>query len=151
MADAIFPVIPDDIPAQLAESIGRSPAFVFRADGRAGAFQVVDGALVERTGAAAVRQWFELTLRQTPDTVPVYRTDGTAKIGIYRTILSRQMPEGWVYAEIERGVRETAAFCPAVRTVDSLSFTRERRGLRVAFTARLHTGEETEVTAYVSE
>ena len=30
----VFPVIPEELPAQTADSIGRSPAFVFRADGR---------------------------------------------------------------------------------------------------------------------
>ena len=34
MAD-VFPVIPEELPAQVAESIGRSPAFVFHEDGRA--------------------------------------------------------------------------------------------------------------------
>lgn len=33
MAD-VFPVIPEELPAQVAESIGRSPAFVFHEDGR---------------------------------------------------------------------------------------------------------------------
>ena len=47
MAD-VFPVIPEELPAQVAESIGRSPEFVFHEDGRSGSFQLVDGALVER-------------------------------------------------------------------------------------------------------
>lgn len=33
MAD-VFPVIPEELPAQVAESIGRSPEFVFHEDGR---------------------------------------------------------------------------------------------------------------------
>ena len=45
MAD-VFPVIPEELPAQVAESIGRSPAFVFHEDGRSGSFPLVDGALV---------------------------------------------------------------------------------------------------------
>lgn len=44
MAD-VFPVIPEELPAQVAESIGRSPAFVFHEDGRSGSFQLIDGAL----------------------------------------------------------------------------------------------------------
>lgn len=47
MAD-VFPVIPEELPAQVAESIGRSPAFVFHEDGRSDSFQLIDGALVER-------------------------------------------------------------------------------------------------------
>lgn len=150
MADAIFPVIPTDIPAQAAETVGRSPAFAFDStSSRRGAFQLVDGALVERTGKEAVRQWFELMLRQKPGAIPVYRTDSSSQPGIDRTMLDRRMPDGWVQAEIERQVRETAAFCPAVRAVDSFVFTRLRRGLQVEFTAYLHTDETVEVSTYV--
>ena len=150
MADAIFPVIPTDIPAQAAETVGRSPAFAFDStSSRRGAFQLVDGALVERTGKEAVRQWFELMLRQEPGASPVYRTDSSSQPGVDRTMLDRRMPDGWVQAEIERQVRETAAFCPAVRAVDSFVFTRLRRGLQVEFTAYLHTDETVEVSTYV--
>ena len=150
MADAIFPVIPTDIPAQAAETVGRSPAFAFDStSSRRGAFQLVDGALVERTGKEAVRQWFELMLRQKPGATPVYRTDSSSQPGVDRTMLDRRMPDGWVQAEIERQVRETAAFCPAVRAVDSFVFTRLRRGLQVEFTAYLHTDETVEVSTYV--
>ena len=150
MADAIFPVIPTDIPAQAAETVGRSPAFAFDStSSRRGAFQLVDGALVERTGKEAVRQWFELMLRQKPGAIPVYRTDSSSQPGVDRTMLDRRMPEGWVQAEIERQVRETAAFCPAVRAVDSFVFTQLRRGLQVEFTAYLHTDETVEVSTYV--
>lgn len=149
MADAIFPVIPTDIPAQAAETIGRAPAFVWNENGRGGAFQLVDGALVERTGREAVKQWFELMLRQKPGAIPIYRTDSSSQPGVDRTMLDRHMPAGWVQAEIERQARETAAYCPAVRTVDSFVFTRLRRGLQVEFTARLHTDETVEVSTYV--
>ena len=150
MADAIFPVIPTDIPAQAAETVGRSPAFAFDStSSRRGAFQLVDGALVERTGKEAVRQWFELMLRQKPGAIPVYRTDSSSQPGVDRTMLDRRMPDGWVRAEVERQVRETAAFCPAVRAVDSFVFTRLRRGLQVEFTAYLHTDETVEVSTYV--
>ena len=150
MADAIFPVIPTDIPAQAAETVGRSPAFAFDStSSRRGAFQLVDGALVERTGREAVKQWFELMLRQKPGAIPIYRTDSSSQPGVDRTMLDRRMPEGWVQAEIERQVRETAAFCPAVRAVDSFVFTRLRRGLQVEFTAYLHTDETVEVSTYV--
>ena len=98
MADAIFPVIPTDIPAQAAETIGRAPAFVWAENGRGGAFQLVDGALVERTGKEAVRQWFELMLRQKPGAIPVYRTDSSSQPGVDRTMLDRRMPDGCVQA-----------------------------------------------------
>lgn len=150
MADPIFPVIPTDIPAQAAETIGRAPMFVWNENGRGGSFQLVDGALVERTGREAVRQWFELMLRQKPGAIPIYRTDSSSQPGVDRTMLDRRMPEGWVQAEIERQVRETAAFCPAVRAVDSFVFTRLRRGLQVEFTAHLHTDETVEVSTYVN-
>lgn len=76
MAD-VFPVIPEELPAQVAESIGRSPEFVFHEDGRSGSFQLIDGALVERQGIEAVKQWLELMLRQKPGAIPIYRTSGT--------------------------------------------------------------------------
>ena len=150
MAEAIFPVIPADIPAQAGDTVGRSPAFAFDSpSSRRGAFQLVDGALVERTGRAAVQQWFELMLRQLPGAIPIYRVDGTTQPGVDRTMMQTHLPEGWVRAEIERQIRETAAFCPAVRTVDTFIFTRLRRGLQVEFTAHLHTEETVEVRAYV--
>ena len=150
MAEAIFPVIPADIPAQAGDTVGRSPAFAFDSpSSRRGAFQLVDGALQERTGKAAVQQWFELMLRQLPGAIPIYRVDNTTQPGVDRTMMQTHLPEGWVRAEIERQIRETAAFCPAVRTVDTFIFTRLRRGLQVEFTAHLHTEETVEVRAYV--
>ena len=144
MAD-VFPVIPEELPAQVAESIGRSPEFVFHEDGRSGSFRLLDGALVERQGVEAVKQWLELMLRQKPGAIPIYRTSGTTQPGVEAVSLDRRVPE------IERNVRETAAFCPAIRSLDSFKFTRVRRGVEVRFTVRLHTGESEEVTTFVSE
>lgn len=146
----VFPVIPEELPATNADSIGRSPAFVFQGDGRAGGFQLVDGALVERRGLAAVRQWLELMLRQKPGKVPIYCVEGAVQPGVEQTSTDRRAPEGWIYAEIERNIRDTAAFCPAIRTVDSFAFSRVRRGVEVRFTVHTRTGESGEVT-YVSE
>ena len=56
----MFPTVPGRIPVQAAEEIGRVPAF----DSGTSRFLLVDGALVERTGREAVRQWFDLMLRQ---------------------------------------------------------------------------------------
>lgn len=138
-------------PRRVAESIGRSPAFVFHEDGRSDSFQLIDGALVERQGVEAVKQWLELMLRQKPGAIPIYRTSGTTQPGVEAASLDRRVPEGWIFAEIERNVRETAAFCPAIRSLDSFKFTRVRRGVEVRFTVRLHTGESEEVTTFVSE
>ena len=149
MADALFSFSPTELQGIPASEVGRVPAFDFDERGR-GAFRLVDGALAERTGVEAVKQWFALMLRQMPDAVPIYRTDASTALGVDRTLLQKRAPLGFVTAEIERQVRETAAFNPAVRTVDSFSFTRLRRGLQVVFTAHLGTGEETEVAAYVN-
>lgn len=111
----------------------------------------MDGALVERQGVEAVKQWLELMLRQKPGAIPIYRTSGTTQPGVEAASLDRRVPEGWIFAEIERNVRETAAFCPAIRSLDSFKFTRVRRGVEVRFTVRLHTGESEEVTTFVSE
>ena len=141
----MFPVIPTDIPAQTAERIGRVPAF----DSAAERFLLRDGALVERSGRAAVRQWFDLMLRQQIDQVPIYTTDGETKLGIDRSLLGQRVPTGLASAEIERNVRETASFCPAVRAIRDLTVTRLGRACRVEFTAVLHDGETVEVTTDV--
>lgn len=141
----MFPVIPTDIPAQTAESIGRVPAF----DSSAERFLLKDGALVERSGRAAVRQWFDLMLRQQIDRVPIYVTEGETKLGIDRSLLGQHLPSGLASAEIERNVRETASFCPAVRTVRDLTVTRRGRACHVEFTAVLHSGETVEVSTDV--
>ena len=78
----VFPVIPSGIPAQTAADIGREPDFCFDETGRSGAFQLVDGAVQEVSGAAAVRRWLELMLRQKPGAVPIYRTDGETQPGV---------------------------------------------------------------------
>ncbi len=147
----VFPVIPSDIPAQAAADIGRAPDFCFDETGRSGAFRLVDGAVQEVSGAAAVRRWLELMLRQKPGAVPIYRTDGETQPGVDAASLDRRAPEGWAYAEIEQDIRDTAAFCPAIRTVDGFRFTRQRHGVEVRFTAYLHTGESEEVTTHVGE
>ena len=150
MADALFSFSPAGVQGIPAAEVGRVPAFDFDERGR-GAFRLVDGALVERSGVEAVKQWFDLMLRQLPDAIPVYRTDASTALGVDRTLLQTRAPLGFITAEIERQVRETAALNPAVRAVDSFVFTRLRRGLQVEFRALLRTGEQTEVTAYVGQ
>ena len=150
MADALFSFSPAGVQGIPAAEVGRVPTFDFDERGR-GAFRLVDGALVERTGVEAVKQWFDLMLRQLPDAIPVYRTDASTALGVDRTLLQTRAPLGFITAEIERQVRATAAFNSAVRAVDSFVFTRMRRGLQVEFRALLRTGEQTEVTAYVGQ
>ena len=141
----MFPDIPTDVPGQTAESIGRVPAF----DNASERFLLLDGALVERSGRAAVQQWFDLMLRQQIDRVPIYTTDGETKLGIDRSLLGQHLPNGLAAAEIERNVRETASFCPAVRTIRDLTVTRRGRACHVEFTAVLYDGETVEVTTDV--
>lgn len=141
----MFPVIPTDVPAQTAESIGRVPAF----DSASERFLLLDGALVERSGREAVQQWFDLMLRQKIDRVPIYTTDGETKLGINRSLLGQHLPNGLAAAEIERNVRETASYCPAVRTIRDLTVSRRGRACHVEFTAVLHSGETVEVTTDV--
>lgn len=141
----MFPLIPDTVPRQTRDSIGRVPAF----DSTSNRFLLLDGALVERTGREAVQQWFDLMLRQRIDKVPIYRTDGETKLGIDREMLGSRLPSGLITAEIERNVRETASFCPAVRAVRDFSVTRRGRACHVEFTAELYTNETLEVSADV--
>lgn len=141
----MFPLIPDTVPRQTGDSIGRVPAF----DSASNRFLLLDGALVERTGREAVQQWFDLMLRQRIDKVPIYRTDDETKLGIDREMLGSRLPSGLITAEIERNVRETASFCPAVRAVRDFSVTRRGRACHVEFTAELYTNETLEVSADV--
>lgn len=141
----MFPLIPDNTPRQTGDSIGRVPAF----DSTSNRFQLIDGALVERMGREAVQQWFDLMLRQQIDRVPIYRTDGETKLGIDREMLGSKLPSGLITAEIERNVRETASFCPAVRAVRDFTVTRRGRACHVEFTAELYTNETLEVSADV--
>lgn len=141
----MFPLIPDTVPRQTGDSIGRVPAF----DSTSNRFLLLDGALVERTGREAVQQWFDLMLRQQIDKVPIYRTDGETKLGIDREMLGSKLPSGLITAEIERNVRETASFCPAVRAVRDFTVTRRGRACHVEFTAELYTNETLEVSADV--
>lgn len=141
----MFPLIPDTVPRQTGDSIGRVPAF----DSTSNRFLLLDGALVERTGREAVQQWFDLMLRQRIDKVPIYRTDDETKLGIDREMLGSGLPSGLITAEIERNVRETASFCPAVRAVRDFSVTRRGRACHVEFTAELYTNETLEVSADV--
>ena len=89
----MFPTVPGRIPAQAAEEIGRAPAF----DSGTNRFLLVDGALVERTGREAVRQWFDLMLRQQPNRVPIYMTEaGAAGIGVDRQMIGSKLPSGQI-------------------------------------------------------
>lgn len=141
----MFPSIPETIPRQTGDSIGRVPAF----DSASNRFLLLDGALVERTGREAVQQWFDLMLRQQIDRVPIYRTDGEVKLGIDRDMIGSKLPDGLISAEIERNVRETASFCPAVRAVRDFTVIRRGRACHVEFTAELYTNETLEVSADV--
>ena len=141
----MFPDIPTNVPAQTADSIGRVPAF----DSTTERFLLRDGALVERSGRAAVQQWFDLMLRQQIDRVPIYTTEGETKLGVDRSLLGQHLPSGLASAEIERNVRETASYCPAVRTIRDLTVSRRGRACHVEFTAVLYNGETLEVRADV--
>lgn len=144
MAD-MFPILSESIPAQAADTIGSVPAF----DTKNNRFVLVDGALVEHSGREAVQQWFDLALRQQPDRIPIYQTNGERRYGVSRDVLGSKFPTGLILAELERNVRDTASFCPAVRSIQNFSAVRSGRGCLVSFTAVLHTDETVEVTTYV--
>ena len=142
----LFPQIPSEIPAQAGDSIGRVPAF----DSRSRRFLLVDGALRERSGREAVQQWFDLMLRQQPGRVPIYATEeGAPGLGIDREMLGSKLPSGLITAEIERNVRETASYCPAVRAIRDLTVKRKGRACHVEITAELYTNETLEVSTDV--
>ena len=91
-----------------------------------------------------------LMLRQQPNRVPIYRTEaGAAGIGVDRQMIGSKLPSGLIAAEIERNVRETASYCPAVRAIRDFEVTRQGRRCHVAFTAVLYDAETVEVSADV--
>lgn len=141
-----FPMIPEAIPAQAAAEIGRVPAF----DMEARRFLLVDGKLVERTGQEAVRQWFELALRQQPGP--------GAHLPHQRGEAVRHRPGGCWRQSCPPATRRrswsaacgrppaSAQRCGPVR---DLAISRQGRACLVEFTAVLHTGETVEVSVDV--
>ena len=71
---------------------------------------------------------------------------GSADAAAVLVGLNRLWGCGLSEAELERSVRETASFCPAVRSIQDVSISRRGRACRVEFTAVLHTGETVEVS-----
>ncbi len=141
METKMFPVTPEEIPRQAGTEIGRAPAF----DHQHSRFLTVDGALEERTGRAAVAQWIDLMLRQQIGKVPIYRTEGETRIGVDRGMLGGKLPTGLITAELERNVRETLSFCPAIRAVEGFTVARRGKACHVSFTARLYDESTLEV------
>lgn len=146
MTTAVFPSIPRQIPAQTADEIGRAPVF----DHAGQAFVLTDGAVRECAGRDAVRQWIALMLRQKPGKTPIYCMDSALPIGIDRSLPGQRLPGGFMQAELARQIRQTLACCPAIRTADDFCFVRTGRGLTVSFRTYLRTGEQLEVSEYVS-
>ncbi len=139
----MFPTVPGRIPVQAAEEIGRVPAF----DSGTSRFLLVDGALVERTGREAVRQWFDLMLRQQPNRVPIYMTEAGAA-GIGGPADDRQQTALRPDRGGDRAQCAGDGFCPAVRAVRDFTVTRQG-ACHVAFTAVLYDAETVEVSADV--
>lgn len=105
-----------------------------------------DGELKEQliTGEAGIRQWFDLMLRQRPGLTPIYNYDsnppGIDIIKLY------DHPYHIMTAEIQRHIENTAAYNPAVRSVDSFTFSKAGRRLTVEFAVHLRSGSEVEIT-----
>ena len=95
------------------------------------------------TGEPAIRQWFELMLRQRPGLTPIYNYEynrpGIDIIKLY------ELPYHIMTAEIQRHIEITAAYNPVVNRVAEFQFTRSGRTLMVSFTAYLNNGEEVEI------
>lgn len=137
-----FPVIPEDMPGQAAQDIGRTLVFDFARN----AFVLTDGKIAECSGTEAVKQWIMLVLRQVPDKTPIYRIEGQKKIGIDRSVLGMRAPNGFAASEIERTVRDTLSFCPAIAQIGTVTVSRSGRSYLVTVSVYLHSGENVEVT-----
>lgn len=95
------------------------------------------------TGEPAIRQWFELMLRQRPGLTPIYNYEHN-KPGI-DIIKLYELPYHVMTAEVQRHVEITASYNPAVNRVAEFRFSRKKRQLTVEFKAYLNNGEEVEV------
>ena len=75
--------------------------------------------------------------------------EGVSRLVLENCDFGVKLPQGLAAAELERGVRETASYNPAVREIRELRLSREGRTCVVEFTAVLHTGESVEVNVDV--
>lgn len=95
------------------------------------------------TGEPAIRQWFEMMLRQRPGLTPIYDYEynppGIDIIKLY------ELPYHIMTAEIQRHIEITASYNPVVERVARFRFERSGRMLTVEFTAYLINGEEVEI------
>lgn len=140
-----FPMIPEAIPAQAAAEIGRVPPLIWR---RAGSCWWMENwwSARDRRRCGSGSSW---PCGSSRTGCPSTGTSGEKRYGIDRGVLETKLPSGYAEAELERSVRETASFCPAVRAVRDLAISRQGRACLVEFTAVLHTGETVEVSVDV--
>ena len=139
-SDGFIAFPPDDHTLQAARA-GDTPAFDFET----GRFILQDGSPELRSGAPAVRQWFELMLRTYLGRYKVYegQTFGHSAEDLIGT---REFPDGFIRSEIEREIVESAAQNPAIKSTFGFSFARNGRSLEVSCTVELQDGEQVEVS-----
>ena len=137
----MFPQTNLTVVTTTGDNIGRTPQF----DAETLQFLMVDGANVECTDIAAVKQWIAQMLRTKRGAYAVYGDTGFG-ISTDDLIGTRSPPDGFVQSELKREITESLALLPTFERADRFTFTRSGRTLVIGFTVYLTSGESTEVT-----
>lgn len=80
------------------------------------------GSPVEVTGTGALKAWVNLVVRTKRDRYPIYPLDFGAPA---QELIGRKYPKGYKLSELKRQFAESAAYCPAIREVDTMTYDGE--------------------------
>lgn len=141
MENLAFPTISDENSQPIynpvsAEDIKSS--FVYNFDRNN--FIFVDGTPKEVIKTEAVKEWIRMVLRVRKNSCKVFEG---LDIGLsYDELIgSRALPLGFARAELEREIKNTLSYCPAISNAYDFDFKRLKRTLEISFTCVLNTGE----------
>lgn len=80
------------------------------------------GSPLEVTGTGALKDWINLVLRTNRGKYPIYPMDFGAPA---QELVGRKYPKGYKLSELKRKFSESAAYCPAIRKVDTMTYDGE--------------------------
>lgn len=112
--------------------------FVFDWDN--GCYLMEAGSPVEVTGVEAVKEWLQQVIRTRRGRYAIYPADYGC---MAQKLMGRKLPKGLDLSEFRRELAESAAYCPAIREISSMTYD----GKTISCTVTLET--ETGVTQEV--
>jgi len=121
-----------DIENEVEKTVGNGKSFLF--DFQLGDFVVKDGKLQELDNLEALEMWIEKVLRTEKFKFKVYKTGETIEYGV--TLLeyvNSGYPQAFIQAEIQREITEALLKNTNINSLESFSFSREKRTLKVSF------------------